>query len=299
MAYRAWLLGLVGGTLTLWGGTPAAANPDIVLPRSRATQWLELKTATGDVTYQPAQQTAQPAQLGDRLVDVGDAIQTSADSTAQLAFDREIGSILLRESTVLQVDILETEATGGRITHLAVPQGTARLQVRRFNNPNSRLTVTTPAGIAGVRGTVFGVAVDPTGKTTVATAEGAVVVSGAGETVRLDTDFYSVVQPGEAPSPPQALADTNFDLDLRQLDPLAGPGTTTPSVRLVARVHPINVAFANGMPASVDRDGHLDAVIPLSANRRLTFTLRSPLGDERTYELSVPADGWEALPPQQ
>ncbi|MEO1133847.1 MAG: hypothetical protein AAFX40_14210, partial [Cyanobacteria bacterium J06639_1] len=72
-------------------------------------------------------------------------------------------------------------------------------------------------------------------------------------------------------------------------------GTTTPSVRLVAQVHPINVAIANGNPTSVDLEGNLDAVIPLAPNRRLTLTLRSPLGDERTYELSVPADGWDAL----
>ncbi|MEO0854445.1 MAG: hypothetical protein AAFY15_13215, partial [Cyanobacteria bacterium J06648_11] len=124
---------------------------------------------------------------------------------------------------------------------------------------------------------------------------GAVAIEAAGASVLIEPDFYSLVQPGEPPLPPQSLAETDLNLTPIGLEPIAGIGTTTSSVRLVAQVHPINIAVANGIPISVDLDGRLDAVIPLAPNRRLTLTLRSPLGDERTYELSVPPDGWEAL----
>ncbi|MEM6447805.1 MAG: FecR family protein [Cyanobacteria bacterium P01_D01_bin.123] len=300
MTYRSLMAGVgLGSAIALSAWFPAVAQPQIVLPRSRATEWLELETANGEVTFQPYQQAAQPAQKGNRLTDIGDIVQTGDRSYAQLSFDRDIGSVLVWGNAILRVDVLDVEATGGRITHLSVPQGIAKLQVRRFNNPNSSLTVTTPAGIAGVRGTVFGVGVDPNGKTAVATEEGAVAVSGVGETVQVDPEFYSLIQPGEPPLPPQPLAETDLDVELRRLVPISGVGTTTPSVRLAARVHPINLVYANGIPTSVDLEGNIEAEIPLDSDRRLTFTVLSPLGDERTYELSVPNDGWDALPPEQ
>jgi hypothetical protein len=44
------------------------------------------------------------------------------------------------------------------------------------------LEISSPSGVAGVRGTVFGVAVDPKGKTGISTLEGAVATTAKGQT---------------------------------------------------------------------------------------------------------------------
>jgi hypothetical protein len=65
----------------------------------------------------------------------------------------------------------------GRITRLLVPRGQVRLQLRPFTNPGSRMEIETPAGTSGVRGTEFGLNVQPDGKMAIATLEGSVATS--------------------------------------------------------------------------------------------------------------------------
>ena len=119
----------------------------------------------------------------------GQQIATGANSSAVLAVDTAIATINVSENSILQVKNFSLAAKGGRVTVLGVPKGQVRIQARTLKNPNSRLEISSPSGVAGVRGTVFGVAVDPKGKTGISTLEGAVATTAKGQTVRINGGY--------------------------------------------------------------------------------------------------------------
>jgi cytochrome c-type biogenesis protein CcmH/NrfG len=284
-----WLLSPSWLAASLASSTTAIAAPDITLPSSRPTRWLELRQIQSQVTYQPIQKSPRSAKLGDRLQTVGDRITTAKQSSATLFFDDGIGSVRAIEDTILQVKRLQVGNNGGRITVLSVPRGIARLQVRRFNNPNSQLQIETPAGVAGVRGTTFGVSVTPDGKTVIATEEGSVTATAQGETVTVNPGYYSVIVPGKAPSIPVLVAPDKLCacLQVLRLDEV-----DTNQARIVAQVEPYNTVFIEGEAVSTTADGKLDQLVAIPDSRRLAVVVRTPLGEDKTFDLKISADPW-------
>ncbi|MBD2099427.1 FecR domain-containing protein [Leptolyngbya sp. FACHB-261] len=247
----------------------------------RVNRWLEVRQAVGNVTYRRAQAT-QRAGVGTRLQAVGDVLETGNQSSATLAVDTGIGSIDVSERTRLQVQQLTALASGGRITRLQVTTGQARLRLRPFTNPNSRLEVLTPAGLSGVRGTVFGVSVQPSGKTGVATLEGSVVAAAQGQSVPVTAGFQSSIVPGEPPSPPVPLRnDTRLALQLLTAE---APQTA----HIIGQVDPVNLLTVADVPQDVDQNGRFEVRLPLPADRRVRAVVTTPLGKQQVYELAVP-----------
>lgn len=247
----------------------------------RVDRWLEVRQATGAVTYQQGQ-TSQNARVGTRLQSVGEAIRTGQGASAVLAVDTGIGFVNISENTTVRVQNLQVTNNGGRITQLQVSGGQARLQVRRFTNPDSRLEIQTPAGVSGVRGTDFGVSVQPDGKTGLVTLEGGVVASAQGQSVAVDAGFQSLVIPGEPPSPAVPLTN-NPGLDLRQLTAEANQ-----TARIVGQVDPVNLVQIENQPLVLDRQGQFDVTVPLPADRSIEAVVTTPLGRRQVYELVVP-----------
>lgn len=244
-------------------------------------RWLRVKQIQGGVTYDSNNQL-RPARIGDRLQATGQGLRTGKRSSAVLDIDDGISSVRVTENTTLRVSSLKTLPSGGKVTILSVTQGQIKLQLRKFTNSQSRLEVQTPTGIAGVRGTVFGVGVNPNGKTTAATREGSVALSAQGKTVVVDAGYGSLIMPGEAPTPPQPFVE-NVTLNVQQLSRVGNN-----QIRLVAEIDPLNQVLLNEQLIDTGRTGQLNTTIAIVDRQPLQAIVRSPLGKEQVYELVVP-----------
>ena len=239
--------------------------------------WLQVQRLRGNVTYQG--QRSRSARIGDRLSAVGTGIRTAQRSIAALGLDNNIGTVNVAENTNLVVRQLSTSSDGARVTVLDVTQGQARLRVRPFSNPNSRLELHTPSGIAAVRGTEFGVSVSADGQTAVATLEGAVEAIAQDTAVRVEANLVSVIHPGEAPSPPQSL-----DRELRfQMTEGYRQGNL---IYIAGYIDPANTALIEGQEIKVSRQGYLRTSVSRSRQQTdVQMVIRNPLGEERTQTI--------------
>jgi hypothetical protein len=242
-------------------------------------RWLEITRLRGNVLFLSPQQ--RPAQIGDRLQTPGQGAITSPRSYAILLLDTQIGRIHVAENSDLRVKSLTITPSNGRVTLLEVLKGQARLLVRRFTNPDSRLELETPAGVIGVRGTEFGVGVGPNGKTNLATLEGTVTASAQGQTVQVEKGFASSIVPGEPPTPPRLLTN---DLRLKVIR-LARNSLGT--LEFQAQVDPFNLVWVNDRPVDVNKEGYIQASLPLPTSFLVRVRVQSPLGQDIAYTLLV------------
>ena len=178
----------------------------------RIDRWLELRNASGTVdTLQSGQW--QQAQLGQRLGAVGDGLRTGPSSLARLAVDTQVGFISVSENSTFRITQLYTTPRGGKVTELDVPRGQVRVFVRRFTNPDSRLEIRTPAGVNGVRGTDFGIAIQPSGRSSLVVQEGSVASEAQGVSVPVNAGFQNFTIPGQPPTDPVPITeDPNLNL---------------------------------------------------------------------------------------
>lgn len=259
----------------------AAANGQALT--IRGDRWMAITELNGKVeviTYQGVRRQAQP---GERLASVGDTLITGAHSSARLEVDQGTGYVNMAENSQLRIQALSVTRNGGRVTELAVNRGQVRLRIRRLTNPDTRIEVHTPAGVSGVRGTDFGVSVQPSGQTGVATIEGSVATSAQGETVIVVADTQSTIYPGEPPTPPAPLRDdpTLF------VEVLSAISNST-KARIVGYTDTVNLLEINRNTQTLSRDGRFDVEVPLSGDRRIEALVTTPLGTEQAYELMVP-----------
>lgn len=248
----------------------------------RVDRWLIVQNPIGRVTISRQNKT-QTAQAGDRLQAVGDTISTGKKSTVALLVDTAIGLVTLAENTRLRVQALDKTSSNGHITRLQVTQGQARLKLRRFTNPDSQLEITTPAGLSGVRGTEFGLSVQPDGKTAIATLEGAVTSAAQGKEVRVAAGFQSFTIPGEPPSDPMPLRDDpslQYDFEKTIVNRVR-------QVRLVGVVDPVNRVTVNDAIQTVDRSGRFAVPFAVPSYLKIKVVVTTPLGTEKLHELAL------------
>lgn len=248
----------------------------------RVQRWLELKQIAGQVTYIQGI-TSRPARIGDLLQTVGDAIATGKRSTATLFVDTGVGVINVSENTKLLVQKLAFAADNGRITRLKVTQGQARLKVRPFTHQGSQLEIETPASLSGVRGTEFGITVQPNGKTGLAVRSGAVSSSAQGQTRSVNGGFQNFTIPGEAPSVPMPLKD---DPGLTYtIDRVIEAGQR--KFRIVGQVDPVNSVMVEDTPQVTDRDGRFTTRL-LATPSAIEVTVITPLGTQKSHIVLIP-----------
>jgi hypothetical protein len=247
----------------------------------RVNRWLEVEQVIGQVQF-TTQKRQQPAQKGDRLQNVGDALTTQARSTARLALDTGIGTVDVTAKTQVVVQELALNAGQGRVTRLKVPYGRVKLRLRKFTNPNSRLELETPAGISGVRGTEFGLVVQPQGKTSVAVLEGAVNTNAQNVDVAVPAGFQNFTIPGEPPSQPVPLqSDPSLQYQFERQ--IIGQQRY---LTLVGQVDPVNQVFVNGQPQDTDRAGRFRVNVKLVSFPKVTILVSTPLGEEKLYDIA-------------
>ncbi|MEG3939086.1 FecR family protein [Microcoleus sp. S36b_A3] len=280
-----------------------------------ARRSLQITEIRGTVSFK-----GRPAVAGDRLTEPGDEIITGADSTARIAIDNNGGIVEVAQNTAVRISNLSGSAEGEKETAIFVSRGRVRLSVSKTNAttpaantstiipPNqiaalntfsglgnsmqiaqqkksartAPVRVETPEGVAGVRGTSFGVSVSD-GKTSVETIEGAVAVSGS-------TDSEVVVNGGSAttifrqsPPAPTSTSPHLAELQVRSLFRLSGN-----IYRLSGQINPIDIIYVNNEAIKIDRDGKFKIQGVLPPSRRLNIVVLAPSVRQRHYILVVP-----------
>lgn len=272
---------LVGGIVlagVLLGSTHSVSQP----LRVRVERWLELQQLAGGVQFEQGNR-ARKAQRGDRLQAVGDGVATGKGASAILVVDTGIGTVNVAESTRLRVQELAMAPDNGRITRLQVTQGQANLRIRPFTHRGSQLEIRTPASVSGVRGTQFGVTVQPNGKTGLAVLEGGVTSLAQGESVLVQSGFQNFTIPGEPPTPPVPLRN---DTRLIQQEFETAIEDGVRRVRFRGQVDPVNSVLVDGVPQVTDRAGQFSTTFrPLPSFLTVKVTVITPLGKQEVYEL--------------
>lgn len=275
----------IAGTLTLLTGvllTIAHSSAQQSLS-VRVNRWLQVSKVSGQVTYSQ-RSASRRAQIGDFLRTVGDGVATGQKSEAVLTVDTGIGIVDVSESTKLTVQELSFAPDNGRITRLRVTQGQARLRVRPFTHKGSRLEIITPASLSGVRGTDFGVAVQPNGKTGLAVLNGNVRSAAKSQSQSVSGGFQNFTIPGEVPSPPVPLTN-NTDLNYKIERMIQG---VSRKVRLIGQVDPVNNVVVDGTPQVTDRNGRFVTELRDIPNSfAVQVIVITPLGAEKSHIVTI------------
>lgn len=271
---------LIFGIVIFVGVPVVAQNAETqtgTTPRS-----IQIRQITGNVTIDD-----KLARVGE-LLRVGEQIITGSNSNATLVVEDGIATLQLSESTQMQVQNLDTTANNGKITRVFAKSGQVTAYTRKLINPESRFEIAfrgeddeTEGGIAGSRGTVYGVAVGPNGKTGISTKQGEVAVTAEEKTVLVGAGTSSLVFPGKPPTLARTTGENIF-LKVKLLSPSANQ-----KVRVQAEVDPLNLVFLNGQAVEIGPDGKFDTVIALPNNRSLSIVVRTPLGQQQVYELDA------------
>ena len=246
----------------------------------KGDRWIEVRRTIGQVFYSRGQ-TSQPAHKGIQLQLVGDTITTKQGASAVLAIDIGTGLIKVSENTTLTVRKLLTGNGGERITELQVKTGQVRLQLRPLTDANSRVEIHTPAGVAGVRGTDFGVSVQEDGKMGTGTQKGSVATAAQGKTVLVKAGFQNLIVPGQPPSSAVPLRE-DTRLNISQL---VADGN---EVRIIGNVDPVNLLVIAKERQNIDSNGKFNITVPLLPDRRVEAIVVTPLGKKQLYQLAVP-----------
>ncbi|MCT7952523.1 hypothetical protein NG798_22260 [Ancylothrix sp. C2] len=266
----------------------------------------------GIVTYGPTQ---TPVTLNQRL-GAGESQLLTANNSSVRLYIPELGSVEISENTALTIRTLST----GR-TSLFVSRGQVRLSVgtavgnldkqrvgagvvtsmqqtdisvnaplqtgqklllaQQNANGNYPVDIETPAGVAGVQGTAFGVSVGPDGKTGVSSIQGSVDVISQGRRVPVSSGQYVVITPGSAPTAPQIIPPR------AKLEVLSVRRFAAKAVRVVGKIDPLDIVFINGQAIQTDAEGNFTAIVERPLNRRLRFVVRGPEVRETAYEIAV------------
>ncbi len=296
-----------------------AANPSLAkalkAQGTAAGRSLEIQEIRGTVTFK-----GRPAVVGDRLLAPGDEIITGPDSTARLAIDNNIGIVEVSEKTAVKISDLSSSA-GENDTAIFVSRGRVRLSIGKTAAPTASantstiippqqiaalntfsgiaetsqiaqqkkyprtapVRVETPEGVAGVRGTSFGVSVGPDGKTSVETIEGTVEVSGRTDSEVVVTRGNATAIFPETPPVAPSASPRLAKLKVRSLSRLSGN-----IYRLSGQINPIDIIYVNNETIKIDRQGNFKIQGILPPSRRINIVVRGPSVTERHYSIAVP-----------
>jgi hypothetical protein len=137
------------------------------------------------------------------ILDAGDRVKTSPDSTALLTFF-DGSTLKLEPGTDIEIEQLERNDDQHTIT-IVLKQWTGETWSHVVKMADFHYEIKTPSAVALVRGTQFLTEVDEAGATRVLTAEGLVSVSAQGEEIFLPVGQQTTVEPGTPPSEPKTV----------------------------------------------------------------------------------------------
>jgi hypothetical protein len=181
-----------------------AALLGLALPSAGGAQQTDLALVfklldRQSATVQPATGERRSAVLGDRLND-GDDIVTDPETRAAIRFSDDGSLVRMNPSSILSISSQGDRASLLKTIDLTVGEIWGRVT---GGDGSVRLQVTTPSGVAAIKGTEFIVRVDDAG-TTVITLEGVVEFFNNAGTVDVTAgNLVAVPTVGDAPEPRQ------------------------------------------------------------------------------------------------
>jgi hypothetical protein len=279
---------------TVAQATVAQATPVLRIQEIRGTG-----TATID---------GRPASEGSTL-GVGEELTTGENTTVRLVVEGRGGSIEVAEysrfivGTVDRGDIdLEIRQGRARFAVVSIPginsasadpsMNAAAKELSFETIPEDSLAqgrsgrdynfrVRTPTGIAGVRGTTFGVDVGPNGQTGVSGLSGSVVATAQNQDRLVNLGEYVLISPDSAPT---IVETTPEQAELKFLVRQTRGGNT---VRVFGQVDRLDILYINGQAIETDPDGNFAEILERPTSRRLRFVVRGPAVRERVYIVPV------------
>jgi hypothetical protein len=263
------LLLIIGAGFTV----PALSSP------AAPQRWAEVLRVVGNVQHLDGA-NRQPAQPGLKLRRIGEGLATGPRSSTVLRLDVTIGNLNVAENTQFRILELGVTSGGGHRTQLQVTQGQIRIQIRRFTNPQSTLELVTPAGISGVRGTEFGITVQQTGKTGIATRSGSVIVEAQNRAVNVSQGLQVTLIPGEPPPDPEPLRD-DPRLDLHIL------GLTSDKLSIRGQTDRANLLHISDEEIPLDSQGQFEWAIARPPSGTIEALVTTPLGRTQKYKIVI------------
>lgn len=280
---------------------PRSTNRLIAQLGSSCEDGLKVENVRGIVTFE-----GRVLQQGQCLQPAIGTFASALDSSARLRLDNFRGSIEVSEVSEFNVETLSDSDV-----ELFVQQGQVRFSLGRLSTDSAALPssnsvamktlsfleedplitqdsggdspfrVRTPTGVAGVRGTSFGVDVGPNGQTGVRTVDGSVVASGQGTQVTVGRGQFTVISPGAAPSAPAEIPpESKFRVLVTQTRGMD-------VVRIQGKIDAPDILLLNGELVETNPDGSFSMMVPRPASRRLRFVVRGPAVRERVYVIPV------------
>jgi hypothetical protein len=275
-----YLLGIIG--LSFLASSSVLAEPiSLRSEPSAPTRYLQVVQSSGKVFYTHEGQVARPVQIGDRLTQFRDQLQTQSESSAILNLDDGIGQVQVGPATILSVEKMQQLPDGSKVTRLRIASGQALFTLRKLRSAHSQFEVISPSGIAGVRGTILGISTSGKGVTTIATLRGKVIASAQGKQVALPAGLQSLIVPGKPPSAPVPLVETPhlYGAQLTLLE--------TNQVRLTAQTEAGNLVKVDGTTVEPDLQGRFSFTELIREDRRVNVAITTPLGKEQIIPLTV------------
>ena len=134
-----------------------------------------------------------------------------------------------------------------------------------------------------MRGTEFGLNVQPDGATGVATQTGEVFAQAQMVEVTVEDGFQTLIRPGVPPLAPTPIApEPFFDYEVEYI--IRGG---LRRLALVGTIDPINQVFVEGEQQILSPDGQFRFEVPAARGAQVKVVVITPLGDEAEYDVSL------------
>lgn len=224
----------------------------------------------GQVTFVPKGKTT-PNPLGENnKVKEGDLVQTAADSTAVLTW---IDGSKVRIGPASELEVKKCFTKGGQeVSLFRLNSGEVWARISKRLRRESEFAIETPAAVAGVRGTVFSVALTPSGGTMISIFDGSVFLqsqktsllftAGTVLDVRSDGETYTAAMTDEEKTQWQRRDDFLGPL-LTVSAPMEGETLPAGPIKVTGSTEPRASVLVNGAKAAISRLGHFSAEVSL------------------------------------
>ncbi|TGK02774.1 LysM peptidoglycan-binding domain-containing protein [Leptospira langatensis] len=150
----------------------------------------------------------------DQILNTEDWIQTGANSSSKLLFNKNGTVVELREKTLTRILKMNADSMSnfkmnkdGSILELKSGYLEAKVPPKKAGDEIRKFTVVTPTAVVGVRGTELYVNMVDPDTTAVGCYKGELEVSAEGKTVAVPAGFGTNVVRGQAPSKPEKLPE--------------------------------------------------------------------------------------------
>jgi len=183
----------VGDTTAQASPAPGATRPPTDEPASESPQ-ATVVDVINEVDADPLAEGEWQDAVVDMTIYTGGQVWAQESSTARV--EAEEGLMRVAPNTIFTL-----ERPGADVLQLTLDEGQVWVNVEGLEEGQT-FQVETPAAVASVRGTRFGVRAASDGTTVVATRVGTVTVSAAGETVEVAAGLQTKIVPGDPPSVP-------------------------------------------------------------------------------------------------